>query len=95
MPAIARMASAKEYFLLERKQREAADRRAPRKKFEFLDYMDFCERYADYVCEHEKFIDRTGLAAVERLENRMHREDKTLGEIVEDDERAAIAAAGR
>jgi hypothetical protein len=56
---LARMLNAHEYFQQEKQTKE----------FVHLDYMDFAERYADYVVGHEKFIDATSLAAVEKLEN--------------------------
>lgn len=55
---LARMASAQEFYATRTKVAN-----------NFLDYMEFAEDYADYVCSHEKYIDRTGLASVEALEN--------------------------
>ena len=89
MPTIARMASAEEYFTIEESDRPKNEIRA-RFKYKFLDYMDFAERYADYVVAHEKFIDKNDLAAVEQIENRMFREKKSLVELVNDDQQKML-----
>lgn len=66
-----RMATAEEFFAM-RNPRFDKNGFLRKPKTEHLDYMELMADYADYVCGHEKMIDRTGNQALEKLDIKMH-----------------------
>jgi hypothetical protein len=61
--AIERMQSAAEFFASEEGMRRQSEREGiPARRWDRGQYMDFAERYGDYVCDYEKSVSRSGMA---------------------------------
>lgn len=54
---MSKMLSAEEFFALHEKTRSYGGKMLPSIPFQHLDYMELAADYADYVCQHEKYID--------------------------------------
>lgn len=65
-----KMLSATEFFALHEKKRSYGGKALPPVPFQHLDYMELAADYADYVCQHEKFIgDDPSMKNRERIAN--------------------------